>query len=269
MSVPARTAGAGLATALAAATALLAGCASGTVAARTTTAPAPTPGSTWSPTDAVGPLFAAGTSQPHNCTATVVRSSSRDIAMTAAHCISGTAAGLTFVPGYDRGHEPFGEWNVVGVQAPAGWRGGENTDDDVAFLVLAPRQRDGATVHVQDVSGGVGVEVVPPLGRTVTVIGYPAGIDDAPLRCTTPVVERASSPSVDCRGFASGTSGSPWLTDSDGWSAIGLIGGRHQGGCLVDRSFSPTFASDVLDALAAAERPGASEVVPAAGDDGC
>ena len=49
---------------------------------------------------AVGPLFRDGLDNGHSCTASVVTSASGHVLLTAAHCISGSAVGWAFAPGW-------------------------------------------------------------------------------------------------------------------------------------------------------------------------
>ncbi len=67
---------------------------------------------------AVGALFTTtGTGLgKHFCTASVVDSPHRDLALTAAHCVTGMApARVAFVPGYRDGKAPYGIWAVTRV----------------------------------------------------------------------------------------------------------------------------------------------------------
>lgn len=222
------------------------------------------------PGAAVGALFTGGLAQPHSCTATVVASARGDVVMTAAHCVSGTGTGLTFVPGYDAGATPFGVWAVTGAYAPTGWLAGADEDDDVAFLTVAPQSRGGAVVTVQQVTGAVTLESGVSDGERVTVIAYDDGIDDAPVRCTAPVRDTVDHPTIDCHGFVAGSSGSAWTLVRGGTTvAVGLIGGHQQGGCEEQTSYSPTLGPDVTAALAAAGRGDAPQTLPNPPDDGC
>src|SRR5450755_4634946 len=67
---------------------------------------------TFGGTQSLGALFRPG-STDHTCTASVIDSTARNLLVTAAHCISGTAQGYSFVPGYHGGVEPFGSWTVL------------------------------------------------------------------------------------------------------------------------------------------------------------
>src|SRR5262249_58953090 len=59
---------------------------------------------------AVGALFSenSGRLGTHFCTATVVHSPHGDLAVTAAHCLSGTSQPIAFIPGYANGQQPYG-----------------------------------------------------------------------------------------------------------------------------------------------------------------
>jgi hypothetical protein len=87
------------------------------------------------------------------------------------------------------------------------------------------------------------------------------------------VYRTAEFPSIDCAGYAGGTSGSPWLMDYDPRTGVGVvggvIGGLNQGGCSNDTSYTAPFdkASDYALARAIAGAP--SDSVTSAGPDGC
>src|SRR3954466_8628600 len=85
-------------------------------------APPGTPtATTFAGTPTVGPLFRDGLTQHHECTASVIASPSRNLLLTAAHCITGTAAGYQFVPGYDGGSTPYGVWTVTHAYVDPSW----------------------------------------------------------------------------------------------------------------------------------------------------
>lgn len=86
----------------------------------------------------VGALFANPASDEHNCTASVVDSPAGDLLLTAAHCVSGSAAGMMFAPGDRDGVVPYGRWIVSGVQLAPGWLKSQDPREDYAFLTVAP-----------------------------------------------------------------------------------------------------------------------------------
>jgi V8-like Glu-specific endopeptidase len=213
-----------------------------------------------SPVRTVGALFAGPIGEGHQCSGSVVDSPSRDLVLTAAHCVVGSGTDLTFVPGYDRGATPLGTWSVVAVYEDPAWRDAEDPRFDYALLQVAP---DGGRA-IEDVTGG---EVVTTtLGSRVTVTGYAAGVDDRPLGCVSTVFRTDGYPTFTCHGFVDGTSGSPWVRARRGQAAqvVGIVGGLEQGGCVDYTSYSPPFDAAILRLLARAaahQEPDASPLV--------
>lgn len=237
------------------------------------TAPPGTPTATsFNGVPTVGPLFRSGLHAVHGCTASVLASPHGNLLLTAAHCVTGTAVGWSFAPGYDRGRTPFGVWTVTGAYAEPGWLRDRDPRDDVAILSVADQRWHGRTVAVQDVTGGNALEPAPPAGSRVTDIAYNAGIGDRPIACTVPVYYTDGYPSFNCHGYVGGSSGSPWLSRVPGrhqMAVRGVIGGLHQGGCYEFTSYSAPFGGGVLRLLdrAASGRP--ADTVPAPPGDGC
>jgi V8-like Glu-specific endopeptidase len=218
----------------------------------------------------VGALFANATTNQHNCTAGVVDSPAGDMLITAAHCVVGSGAGMMFVPAFDVGRAPYGRWTITAAHFAAGWRTYHEPDEDLAFLTVAPRRIDGRTMTIQKVTRGYRLGSTATPGELITVTGYPAGAATAPITCTTQVYLTEGFPSFDCRGYVGGTSGTPWIHDTEnGPEIVGIIGGLHQGGCFDYTSYSPLLARDAAREyqLAAADPPG--DVDPGGSDDGC
>lgn len=218
----------------------------------------------------VGPLFPDGTSHDHSCTGTVVASSRGDTVLTAAHCLSGTARGWSFVPGYDRGRAPDGVWTVTGQYLTDRWRQGTAASDDFAVLTVADRTVDGRRTTLASVTGAAQIGTTPSAGTVVRVIGYNSGRDDTATTCAVPVRVRHDHPTFYCHGFVGGSSGSPWLlADAGAPTLVGVIGGRHQGGCTEYTSHSSPFTSAVTALVARASRGDTPDTAPSAGGDNC
>ena len=219
----------------------------------------------------VGPLFLPGAYPSlHTCTASVVKTQSGDVIMTAAHCVTGTGAGYRFAPGYRNGKTPYGVWSITGAYGAPGWISRQDPHRDYAFLTVAPMQWNGKMRSLQSVTGGNALGRTAQQGDQVTVIAYAAGSNDEALRCTTSVYIHDTWPAFDCGGFPGGTSGSPWLrSTAHGLVISGDIGGLHQGGCTPSTSYSPPLGEPARTALARAVRHAKGDVFPAAGSDGC
>jgi V8-like Glu-specific endopeptidase len=217
----------------------------------------------------VGPLFAAGLTSVHTCTASVVSSPAGDIIVTAAHCVSGTGAGLLFAPGYDNGGAPHGTWVVQRAYLSPNWITHQDPAADFAFLVVTPSATNRTRASVQSVVGANTLGSAPATGQRVTVAGYPIGHDDLPVVCTTTVYRTRGYPSFDCPGFADGTSGSPWIAHYNTATGTGtitaLIGGLDQGGCTADTSYSAPFTDIVKQVYVRAVAGKPADSTPPAG----
>ena len=223
------------------------------------TAGAPHNGQAFAGVAAVGALFSENSGQlgTHFCTATVVHSSHGDLAVTAAHCLSGTLGPIAFVPGYANGQQPFGIWQVTRVYTDEVWQSAQDPDHDVAFLLVSPAS-DGT--RIEDVTGAeqLGTSWVAP--ALVNVIGYPDSADQ-PVLCAN--WTKSFSPTqleFDCGGYTNGTSGGPFLAGPSGTSGpgtvIGVIGGYQEGGDTPQVSYSAVFGAAVAVLFETAEAGG-------------
>jgi hypothetical protein len=228
--------------------------ASGTTVAQSATASLT--GQSFDGVAAVGALFTEtnGTLGTHFCTASVVNSAAGDLALTAAHCVSGLTGTIVFVPGYTNGQTPYGVWPVTKVYTDSAWDSTQNPNDDVAFLQLA-NAPDG--VPIQNVTGAETLDTGTPAGQLVQVVGYPDGADQ-PVSCTGVANSfSATQLQFDCAGYPDGTSGSPFLTDVNAatgqGTVIGVIGGYQQGGDTSEVSYAASFGSAVATLYAQAQ----------------
>lgn len=223
-------------------------------AARAATSAAPV-----APTPSSGALFfpsVAGLSTllrlPHFCSASVLHSTSRDLLITAAHCVYGTGLTMEFAPGDHDGVAPYGVWAVRRAYVPRAWLHGQDPHADVAVLEVAPR----GGRRIEDVTGGLRY-ADPVAGRPVTVSGYPIGTG-GPVGCTDTLYLTDGYPSIDCSGLADGVSGGPWV---QGGRLVGVTGGLQQGGCA-DTEYAAPLAG-VLPALVSRAESGArGDLVP-------
>ena len=222
----------------------------------------------------VGALFAgASVTGVHFCTASVVHSPHRDLLVTAAHCLSGTGDGLYFAPMYHDGTAPFGMWKVVAAYASQRWLHDQDPHQDVAFLAVAPHDRRGKRLEVEDVTGADRLVVSSGFRLRATLVGYPIGSGGRPITCSNEVYDHLGYPGFDCGGYVGGTSGGPWITHLDrrtrSGDVAGVIGGLHQGGCTPSISYSPYFDASTAAVYQQAVRHGHGDTLPSAGSDGC
>jgi V8-like Glu-specific endopeptidase len=207
-------------------------------------------GQTFTGVAAVGALFSVNSGKlgQHFCTASVVHSSHGNLAVTAAHCVTGQSGPLVFIPGYANGKEPYGVWQVTRVYTTQDWRSSQDANDDVAFIQLS-NATDG--VPIEDVTGAEQLGTGWPAHTLVQVIGYPDG-GTLPLWCVN--WTKSFGPTqleFDCGGYTDGTSGGPFLADVSATTGqgtvIGVIGGYEQGGDTPSVSYSVAFGTTVAD----------------------
>jgi V8-like Glu-specific endopeptidase len=221
-------------------------------------------------TPTVGALFGSATSKKHFCTASVVASPGGDVLMTAAHCITGSAKGFSFAPGFHKGEAPYGRWTVTGAYFAPEWMANQAPTRDFAFLTVAPRKIAGVQTEIQSVTGANVLGTKPTSGETVTIPADPAGEDNSPITCTTKVYFEGAFPAFNCNPYVDGTSGSPWLAaTSEGVKVVGLIAGLHQGGCYSYTSYSSLLGSVARKTFERAVAGGKPEIGPEAGSDNC
>ena len=205
-------------------------------------------GKPFSGVPAVGALFttSSGRLGQHFCTASVVDSPAGDLVLTAAHCVTGTAGTIDFVPGYDNGSAPYGVWTVAKVYVDRAWRSSASQDDDFAFLRVSSSR---SSIPVEDETGAEKlVTGTPSVRRLVQVIGYPDA-SNQPITCQNFLREpMADQLEFDCGAYTDGTSGGPFLTQVDASTGqgrvIGVIGGYEQGGNTPQVSYSAVLGAN-------------------------
>jgi V8-like Glu-specific endopeptidase len=241
------------------------------LASRTSTALANVPASTVSSgVPQVGALYPDASTTTHNCTASVIHSSSGSLLVTAAHCVTGTGVGMIFAPEQHGTKSPLGRWRVTAAYVEPEWKQDQDPGSDLAFLRVAPRKINGHATVIERVTGAYRFGKTASANQRVEVTGYPAGSGNDPVTCTTRVYVTEDFPSFNCVGFVDGTSGSPWIVATrNGPEIVGIIGGLHQGGCYDYTSYSSPFRRAAVAAYARALRTSRGDVAPSPGGDGC
>ncbi|MCW2543218.1 MAG: serine protease [Frankiales bacterium] len=191
---------------------------------------------------------------PHFCSASVVHSPTKDLVVTAAHCIFGSGATIEFAPLLHDSALPAGVWDVKQIYIDPAWTRSFDPRHDVAFLRVAPR----GGKKLEDVVPGQPLGA-PTFGQDVTVSGYPMGSRGKPITCTAPLQNVDGYSGISCNGFGDGTSGGPWVQNG---KVVGVIGGLEQGGCSPDGEYSTPFATAAPALFARAVAGGKGDSVP-------
>ncbi len=206
-----------------------------------------------------GALFFIAGDKGHFCTASVVDSTTDDLALTAAHCVySGAfATNIEYVPGYHDGKQPYGAWPVRAITVASGWKLSHDPDLDFAFLSLATAGGQ----PIQARTGGLTIGFTLWYSQKIEVIGHNDS-DAEPIRCATKGFRfRPGQMEFYCHGFWTGTSGGPWIIGYDAkngtGTVFGVIGGYEEGGDYEWASYSAYFGSATKILFEQAERAAA------------
>jgi hypothetical protein len=197
------------------------------------------------------------------CSGTAIDSPSRQLVLTAGHCVnSGHEGGRTvwsqyleFVPAYTAGRAPFGAFvsKRDAVYAPKPWTRYGNDDFDVGAFLTHPDKRG---LNVADaVGGGAAIALDLPRYQSFQAFGYPGNVKRL-QSCRSPYTgdDRLSFPlpgpptqGIRCH-WAPGASGGGWLIEEgariDGLNSYLYIGNTSH-------TYGPYFSQETVGDLVA------------------
>jgi V8-like Glu-specific endopeptidase len=192
-----------------------------------------TNGTRWTSGGAVtrttGRVFLTMNGNDFVCSASTVRGTSKDVVVTAGHCVKdGTgswAANWTFVPGYRDDRRPYGTYTARRMFVAAPWHRAGDDDHDLGMVAL----NTWGGKHVADVVGTQAIAFAGARGGQAFGFGFPA---DPPydgrelVYCAGPLREDPNRMTTD-QGLAcnmtAGASGGPWLTGFNLTTGRGVI----------------------------------------------
>lgn len=136
------------------------------------------------PSKTVGKLFFVQSGVDSWCSASTVGSAKGRLISTAGHCLHSGPTGdwysnVVYVPGYDNGKAPYGEWPIVRVWSFKGWTKYGKMEYDVGFAEAATV--NGSTIV--NYVGAHGLATNMPVQRKTTHIGYPYNNDQEQVTC--------------------------------------------------------------------------------------
>ena len=166
----------------------------------------------------------------YSCSASALNSGSKELVLTAGHCVHGGAGGTwmtnwVFVPLYNYGSQPYGQWSAKYFTTFNSWISSSDLNRDVAMVTMWPNA-SGALVNVV---GGNGLAWNWGFYNPVTILGYPAeypydGGWQWACQGTTTRFGSEYKVALQC-GFTGGSSGSPWLLQYDNNTGLGYANG--------------------------------------------
>jgi V8-like Glu-specific endopeptidase len=228
--------------------------------------PAATSGSRWAARGAVtrttGRVFLTLNGHDFVCSASAVRSASRDLVVTAGHCVKdgpgGWARNWTFVPGYESGSRPYGTYTARRVFVAGPWSRGGDDNYDVALIAL----NTSGGRHLTDVVGAQDIGFNGRRGLSSYGFGFPAdppydgrhlmycagAMHDDPHRLTNDQGLRCD--------LTAGSSGGPWLTGFDPLTGRGTVTSVSSFKYSDDQGtmYGPYFGGAIKDLYTAAAR---------------
>jgi hypothetical protein len=214
----------------------------------------PSSGATWDGggevTKTAGRVFFNFNGSPASCSGNAVTSANRSVVITAGHCVKYQGTWHTdwvFVPGYDNGSAPYGEWAARLTLTTPQWEASEDINYDVGAAVVQPLNGS----YLTDVVGAQGIAFNQARGQDMYAFGYPAAdpYDGTTLiycsgsTITDPFFSNDHGMSCDMTG---GSSGGPWFSDFDEATGTGIQSSVNSFGYtfLPGYMFGPYFGAD-------------------------
>ncbi|MEU8824816.1 peptidase [Streptomyces sp. NPDC048636] len=201
-----------------------------------------------------GRVFFSFQGRTASCTGNAVTSQNSSTVITAGHCVKYQGSWHTnwvFVPGYNNGNAPYGQWAAAKTLTTPQWEATEDINNDVGAAVVAPLNGQKLT----SVVGAQGVQFNGGYNKKMYSFGFPAA---APYDGTKLIYCSGNSAkdflftqdhSLGCN-MTGGSSGGPWLTDFSETTGTGLQVSVNSFGYvfLPNTMFGPYFG-DVAKAL--------------------
>ncbi|WP_425458505.1 trypsin-like serine peptidase [Amycolatopsis rhizosphaerae] len=210
-------------------------------------------------THTAGRVFFLFNGAKASCSGDAVTSGNRSVVITAGHCVKYQGSWHTnwvFVPGYDNGNAPYGQWAAKSTMTTPQWEASEDINYDVGAAVVNPL----GGRYLTDVVGGQGIAFNQARGQTMYSFGYPAAspydgtklIYCAGTAFTDFLFSNDNGLSCDMTG---GSSGGPWFIGFDESTGTGVQNSVNSFGYnfMPGYMFGPYFGADAQNLYNAAQ----------------
>ena len=189
------------------------------------------------------------------CSGSSTVAANNSLVQTAGHCLNegpgAFATNFTFVPGYDDGAAPHGQFVAAELHTSTPWANQGDLNYDIGYAVVGTS--GGSTLTGAVGAQGVGFNLAR--NATMYAFGYPAAspYDGSDIAwCHGQVVADtwggSSTQGMVCN-MTGGSSGGPWFLNYNESSGIGTLNSlnsfKYTGGPLSNRMFGPYFGSVV------------------------
>ena len=174
------------------------------------------------PVDHIGKVFFTLAGTNYVCSGNAVVSANKSTVATAGHCLNegpgAFATNFIFVPKYENGAAPYGQWTAKALYAPTQWSSNGNMQYDTGFAVMNTLNGK----YLSDVVNESGVEFNAARGLTYKSYGYPAAspfIGATLKSCYGAASNDPNNPTFLTQGIScdmtGGSSGGPWFIGSN------------------------------------------------------
>ncbi|WP_116952193.1 trypsin-like serine peptidase [Jiangella endophytica] len=128
------------------------------------------------PRPQLGKVFFTVGGVDYVCSGTTTNSSNGDVVTTAGHCLhegdgGAFASQFTFVPAYNNGSAPYGQWSASDLYTSSGWANSGDFNVDVGFAVM---NENSSGQSLTGVVGSYPIAFNLSRGLSYTSYGYPA-----------------------------------------------------------------------------------------------
>ncbi|MEV4946557.1 peptidase [Streptomyces sp. NPDC053755] len=197
-----------------------------------------------------GRVFFTFQGRTASCSGNAVTSQNASTVITAGHCVKYQGSWHTnwvFVPAYDNGSAPYGQWAAATTLTTPQWEASEDINYDVGAAVVAPL--DGRRLTA--VTGAQGIQFNGGYNKPMYAFGFPAAspYDGSKLiHCSGNSSKDflfSQDHSLGCN-MTGGSSGGPWFTGFSEATGTGLQVSVNSFGYtfLPNRMFGPYFGND-------------------------
>ncbi|MFJ7207766.1 trypsin-like serine peptidase [Streptomyces sp. NPDC098789] len=185
-----------------------------------------------------------------SCSGDSITSANGSTVITAGHCVKYQGAWHTnwiFVPAYNNGSAPYGQWSATKTLATDQWVASEDMNMDVGLAVVAPL----GGRKLSEVVGAQGIQFNGGYNKKMYSFGFPAA---APYDGTKLVYCSGNTGkdflltkdhSLSCN-MTGGSSGGPWLQNFDEATGLGTQVSVNSFGYtfLPNRMYGPYFGDE-------------------------
>ncbi|MFI1397463.1 trypsin-like serine peptidase [Streptomyces sp. NPDC020681] len=197
-----------------------------------------------------GRVFFSFQGRTASCSGNSVTSQNGSTVITAGHCVKYQGSWHTnwvFVPAYNNGQAPHGQWSATKTFATDQWAASENINYDVGAAVVAPL----GGKKLADTVGAQGLSFNGGYNKPMYAFGFPAA---SPYDGTKLIYCSGNSSkdwlfsqdhSLGCN-MTGGSSGGPWFTSFSEATGTGLQASVNSFGYtfLPNRMFGPYFGNE-------------------------